>query len=875
MLKKYSDLIVLMLFFIFSPLTILGQCAGSATPKVICDINDPKYQTLNLFSLLDGTPIPGGTWSDNNNLRGLDPVTGILNAQLLRDSGNYIYTYTAPDVPGCANNTAELTLTIGPYAGIGVEATVCGRPSDFNLFTAFDSKVMGPHANGTWKDAAGNKVNSTIEIGKVKQKTTLHYTYTLGAIQACPSNILTAAVAVTILRKPEPGTPTDLVLCGTTDLSGYTNLDLHDLLADEDFGGDWRGPDITSRTDHNVNLQDIFDRSGPGEYVFEYTVYAVPNNHICDDETVSIKITLESRLDFTGAKINVLKDICEDEIANATYRATITEGPVRVPDGEYEITYSVAGPTRGSETVTANFKNGEVHFPVSSSYLKSVGEFNITVTKIVSTSSKGSCVDIFAPFSTILTIYPLPRLTNATITANPVCQNTIARILINAPQLLDGNYRISYTLKSDNQVTPLLANITAVGGEAIFEIPANLIVKSGIAIITITDIINITNPAPQCRNSANVSGNLRINPLPDATTVKITVDNDCLNKRFLAKVSGLGNISAATLFYTLSESNLSTLQSVSLIVSNGDASFAIPSNLLVNPGYTTISVSNLTNETSGCSTTLTNTFVRFLINSIPLAPVVVSPSIFCKSEGTTVANLVPNGINYKWYNSPTATVALLNSDLVIGADYYVREISETGCISEATKTTIIVNDTPEPSLNTAGELFCGLDNPKISDLSQRTNAAATVVWYDAPENGNIVTSTALLTDKTTYYGFDFSTLTNCISANHIKVSVSLYDCNITEYAFFIPDGFSPNGDGVNDTFVITDIDYLYPDYKLEILNRYGNIMFKGNRNTATWDGRSSQAIGGEGIAPNGVYFYVIHFNKDNKPPKQGRLYLNR
>jgi gliding motility-associated-like protein len=94
--------------------------------------------------------------------------------------------------------------------------------------------------------------------------------------------------------------------------------------------------------------------------------------------------------------------------------------------------------------------------------------------------------------------------------------------------------------------------------------------------------------------------------------------------------------------------------------------------------------------------------------------------------------------------------------------------------------------------------------------------------------------------------------------------------------FFIPDGFSPNGDAVNDTFRIPNIEFIYPDYSLEIYNRYGSLMFTANKNKAEWDGKNSDSnMNLDGIAPNGIYFYIINFNKGNKSPKQGRLYLNR
>lgn len=53
-------------------------------------------------------------------------------------------------------------------------------------------------------------------------------------------------------------------------------------------------------------------------------------------------------------------------------------------------------------------------------------------------------------------------------------------------------------------------------------------------------------------------------------------------------------------------------------------------------------------------------------------------------------------------------------------------------------------------------------------------------------------------------------------------------------------------------------------------------MYRGGKDKPGWDGINYETSGiSHGIAPNGVYFYIIHFNKDNKPPKQGRLYLNR
>lgn len=877
MVKNYFNFLHFVLFFVFLsvfPSQIYAQCAGIDGQKVICDIENPIYQKLNLFTLLNGSPIPGGTWS-STNLRGLEPLTGMLDAQLISSGGTYYYTYTAPVTPGCLNNKAVVTLTIGAYPGVGAQATVCSESGSFNLFSAFDSKVMGPHSNGNWTDSNGLPVKSTINIGKVKVKTTYQYTYTVPPVLECSPVAKSVNVLVTILRRPQIGDATDLILCGTTGLAGYTDLDLNDLLEGEDSGGQWVGVGLTSNTDHNINLQEVFDTYGPSEYTYVYKVLAVPDNYICDDRTIPVTITLEKRLDFTGAKIVVNKDICESEIASAAYSAKITQGPDSIPNGEYNVSFSVAGPTGGSETVKANFLNGVLNFPILSSYFQRVGKFTVTITKIISTSSKNSCVDIFSPFSADLTIYPLPRLDGGVLTANSICQNDVASVQVAAPQLLDGNYRITYNINGNNTASAQTANMVAAGGKGVFQIPGNLNINSGLSVITIFNVINITNPAPQCSNTANVSGNLIINPLPIVENVKVLVNDNCLNGVFTATVSGLGDLTKAKLSYLLSDSNSSIEQTVNLTVLNGNASFVIPSSLLLNNGSTTISATYLTNEITGCGNTLVNVSDSFLINPIPVAPVAGNQE-FCKVDRATIANLIPHGTQYKWYNSATATTPLADTYILKSEKLYVKETSPANCTSSATMISVVVNDIPAPVLNPGGADFCGLKNPTISDLSKATNAASTVSWYDSQNNGNLLSSATLLVDKATYYGFDLSAVTDCISDDDLEVTVTLRDCDPAQYTFFIPDGFSPNGDNVNDTFRIPDIEFLYPDYTIEIFNRYGNVLFKGNANKPNWDGKNAESAGfGDGIAPNGVYFYIVNFNKDNKPAQQGRLYLNR
>lgn len=92
--------------------------------------------------------------------------------------------------------------------------------------------------------------------------------------------------------------------------------------------------------------------------------------------------------------------------------------------------------------------------------------------------------------------------------------------------------------------------------------------------------------------------------------------------------------------------------------------------------------------------------------------------------------------------------------------------------------------------------------------------------------------------------------------------------------FFIPEGFSPNGDGINDLFVIRGIE-IYPQNSIEIYNRWGNIVYKASPFQNNWNGRSTFSLTSDGNElPVSTYFYLFDFGNGMKIIK-GTIYLNR
>jgi gliding motility-associated-like protein len=875
MVKSYIKFLHLILFFVFFSFlsgNIQAQCAGDDGAITVCDIPNPANKTIDLYAALGGTPTAGGTWSDDDESGGLVANTGILNAHLIRESRIYRYTYTVNGVAGCTDNSAVVTVTIGGYSGVTANSTQCSATLNFSLFEAFNGLYLGPQYNGQWFDNTNNKkVDPVIDISEFDGD--YEFTYTMPAIGSCPA--MSSTTVITVARAPKPGIAINLPLCATDGLSAYTNFDLNNLIKDQDPGGTWRDGnristgELTFAGDRFVDIEKIYDRFGEGYYYFAYKVLS--SKPICSDQERTAWIKLEKKLDFTGATVTVNSDICETEIGTASYSVTIKKGAAAIPNGPYNVTFRVSGPNGKTEIVTANFNNGTLVFPIDPNYFQQVGTFTVDILSIYKSTSLKICANIMGNLSDDLIIYPLPDLENAKIAQTTTCQNEGALIQISdAVKIADGIYDLTYNLAGANQAFGQIVRVTFVGGNASFTLSPNLSFNAGNAVLTIT---NITHVVSQCSSTANVIGNILINPLPNTAAVRMQINNVCFEKPVTVSMSGLGSLTDISLSYTVTSNTTSIPLPVTLPVSGGTTSFILPSTAVSNPGSYTLSILKLTNNENGCGATPSNLSYAFLINPIPAAPNAVSQP-FCKVDNATVASLQPNGAQYKWYTSETAVTPLAPTYVLQSENYYVRETSAAGCTSEATMISVVINDPPAPELNSEGSGFCGLDNPTILDLSNRTNLPASVVWYDAQTNGNVLPSTTPLVENGKYYGFDFSS-DNCISEKSIEVVVSLTNCDAPEN-LFIPDGFSPNGDGVNDAFVIPDIDFLYPDYILEIYNRYGSRMYKGFKNKPGWDGINYEAGGiASGVAVNGVYFYILHFNKDNKPPKQGRLYLNR
>ena len=90
------------------------------------------------------------------------------------------------------------------------------------------------------------------------------------------------------------------------------------------------------------------------------------------------------------------------------------------------------------------------------------------------------------------------------------------------------------------------------------------------------------------------------------------------------------------------------------------------------------------------------------------------------------------------------------------------------------------------------------------------------------------------------------------SMKNIRIPENQNEC------IHVPNVFTPNDDGINDTWEITHID-MYPDAKIFVFNRWGQKMFEGDGTSEYWNGEYR----GNKV-PAGTYFYVVELGDGHK-----------
>ena len=241
-----------------------------------------------------------------------------------------------------------------------------------------------------------------------------------------------------------------------------------------------------------------------------------------------------------------------------------------------------------------------------------------------------------------------------------------------------------------------------------------------------------------------------------------------------------------------------------------------------------------------------------IFNTIVLPALTVSAiaSTTMACVGQTInLNATGNAVSYAW-NPGSLFGASQSVQINSPTTYTAIGQGSNGCLFFSTVFVDVQNSNNVFPFATPNTICIG-DSSILS-----VNGGSIPVWSSNPvPNTQVVYP--LVNTSYTYTAVDFI---GCISTVTYNVVVDP-SCNVTVY-----NGFSPNGDGINDFWVIDNIEK-YPTNKVYIYNRWGNKMFETvnyNNTNNYWDGKYN----GRSMT-SGTYFYIIETEEKKYLKKVG------
>lgn len=229
----------------------------------------------------------------------------------------------------------------------------------------------------------------------------------------------------------------------------------------------------------------------------------------------------------------------------------------------------------------------------------------------------------------------------------------------------------------------------------------------------------------------------------------------------------------------------------------------------------------------GCSAQFSSTVQLVAPPTISLG----ADTVLCEGQ-TLVLDAGNPGAQYTWSNGATTRTITVTSSAI-----YMVTVDNGYCMRSAA---VDVRFDPSPARMAVRQAFTCLDEEPRHVALNAGNPGSRYVWSTG-SNQQVILAGA--------YGWYFVDITNSFECS-IRDSVV-----VNEYcpsAIYVPNTFTPNGDGLNDVFI--PVGKNIATMELLIFDRWGAVLFQSNDPTMGWDGTQQ----GQPVK-NDVYLWKLRY----------------
>lgn len=760
--------------------------AGTNSTLAVCS-TDP---VTSLLGVLGGTPDATGAWSGPSALTG--GSSGNFNPATMNAG---VYTYTVTGAAPCANATATVTVSFNPLPDAGTNGAIAFCPADpaTDLFASLGGT---PDVGGAWTPAL------TSGTGVFDPAVDAGGTYTYTVTNGCGN--ATADVVVTMNVNPDPGTNGALNICVTDPSTDLFN----ELGGTPDAGGSW-APALTSGTG-------VFDPAVDAGGTYTYSV-----TNVCGTLTADVVVTVVNAPDAgtNGAIAFCPTDPATDLFASlggtpdlgGTWSPALTSGtgvfdPAVDAGGTYTYTVTAScGVSTADVVVTMNpapdaGTNGAISFCPADPAADLFASLGGTPDAGGSWSpALTSGTGVFDPATDVAGTYTY-TVTNGcgsvsadvvvSINANPSPGTNGAVAFCPTDAAADLFASLGGTPDAGGTWSPALTSGSGIFDPAVD--PAGTYTYSVNACSggpLTADVVVTINPAPNAGTDGAVTF-CDDDPITDLFG-NLTGGPDAGGTWSPAMASGTGNFDPAT-----------------------------------DPAGTyTYTVTNT------CGSATANVVVTVNSCAPPAAGFTISDTLICFGECiqfTDTSSFTPTSWHWDFGGAADPDTSILQYPSICPDTVGVFTITLTatnanGNTTATSNVTIVVQPTliafPDTTINMNTDAFVSASGTPIGgDYS----------WdggdLDCPTCQSNYTSPLVDTE----YIVEYLTPEGCLARDTMLVFVLFED------VVDVPNGFSPNSDGMNDILLVKGEGIVSMNFVIH--NRYGQQVFKSDSQDVGWDG---------------------------------------
>ena len=780
--------------------------------------------------------------------------------------GAHIITYTFTSTAGCTSSaTQTINVSNPPTANFTGTASGCLPATGLASFTYTGSNVSGETFEWNFGHPASGANNTSTLSNPTHNFTEGTYTVSVIATNAngckdTSTQIFTYGVtpalnypALSPVCESNPGTVSVATATVTNAVTGT---------------GVYSGPGTDATGNFNPST------AGAGTHTITYTFTSTGN--CISTITSTIVVNPKPAANFTGTASGCLP---ATGLASFNYTGSAAAGQTYL--------WNFGHPASGANN-TSTLTN-PTHIFTEGTYTVSVIATNANGCKDTSTQS--------------FTYGVTPALNYPAL--SPVCESNPGTVSVATATITNGvtgtgvysgpgtdeagNFNPATAGAGTHTITYTFTS----AGNCISTISSNIIVNpkpmasfTATAAVCMGDAVNISNnstissgtissntwdfgdgSAPIVNNNANFSYNYTI-PGTYTITLKSQSAGGCASdvitrvvKVNAVPVAGFDTPAFVCLPGSLQFTNTSTISDGATMTYNWDFGDGTGSSSAVNPSHTyassgTYTIRLIAISAAGCRDTITSTYGAFYDKPIALfdvTPVVLcqgTPNVF--TDQSTAPNSTIANWNWDFADGSTSTSGTPSKTYSVPGNYDISlTVKNTqGCTSDPYIRNVDVNVQPVIDAGPSFVVPTGTAiqfNPTANDS---TNVS--FLWTPTGDIFNPAVLRPVITaNQSLTYTLTATGPTGCTASDTMSVKVLL--------PVIIPNAFSPNGDGINDTWVLANLAD-YPGATVEVFNRYGQKVFTSKGYSTPWDGTYK----GKTLS-FATYYYIIYLNNGFKP----------